>query len=127
MTILDSNIWIAFFNKNDNQHRKASLIFSKIKDEILISEYIVLEVCTVLAIRVNKKIADNFLEIVLHNQDVQILPSSSDFFHKSIKNFLDYKHKDLSFVDISLLNLAKNYKLLTFDKKLEKAITNNTD
>ena len=99
MTILDSNIWIAFFNKNDNQHRKASLIFSKMKDEILITEYIILEVCTVLAMRVNKKIADSFLEIVLHNQAVQVLSSSSDFFYKSVGNFLDYKHKDLSFVD----------------------------
>ena len=47
MIILDSNIWIAYLNKNDNQHNKAVSFFDKIKENILITEYIILEVATV--------------------------------------------------------------------------------
>lgn len=122
MTVLDSNVWIAYLNKNDNQHRKAVNTFNKLDDEILITEYIILEVCSVLTMRVSKATADDFLKIVINNQDVQVLSSSNSFFHKTINYFLDYSNDNLSFVDVSLLKLSRNYELKTFDKKLKNAV-----
>jgi predicted nucleic acid-binding protein len=122
MIILDSNIWIAYLNKSDSQHRKAVSLFGQIKDEILITEYIIIEVATVLAMRVDKNIADDFIRFVTDNTDIQVLSSSENFLSKSIEYFFEYKDNDLSFVDISLLALSKNYELYTFDKELKKQI-----
>lgn len=122
MTIFDSNIWIAYLNKDDSQHRRATSYFSRLDDELLITEYIILEVVTVLAMRVDKDLADNFLDLVLNNTDVQVLKSSSDFFDSSVNAFQKYKKDNLSFVDISLLKLARDYKVSTFDEDLKKEI-----
>jgi predicted nucleic acid-binding protein len=122
MTLFDSNIWIAYLNKNDSQHKKAVSLFNKLDEELLITEYIILEVATVLAMRVDKKLANNFLEIVLDNTDIQVLTSSGDFFAKTVDYFISYKDNDLSFADVSLLALSRIYDVYTFDKELEKRI-----
>jgi predicted nucleic acid-binding protein len=122
MIILDSNIWIAYLNKNDSQHRKAVSIFSKIKEDVLVTEYIILEVATVLSMRVDKKIADNFINLIRSNQDIEVFSSSENFFNKTLGYFLEYQKGNLSFVDISLLALSKNYQVFTFDEDLKKEI-----
>jgi predicted nucleic acid-binding protein len=124
MIILDSNIWIAYLNKNDSQHSQAVSVFNKIEDNILITEYIILEVATVLAMRADKQIADAFIDLVMKNQDIKVLSSSKIFFNKTLGHFLKYKKSNLSFVDISLLALSKNYQVFTLDKELKKEINN---
>jgi predicted nucleic acid-binding protein len=122
MIILDSNIWIAYLNKEDAQHKKAVSLFEEIDDGVIISEYILLEVITVLAMKVNKKVADSFINFVFNNQDIKILPSSGELFSNFLKGFLKHKKNNLSFVDISLLVLSKKYSVFSFDKELEKEI-----
>lgn len=122
MIILDSNIWIAYLNINDNQHRKAELLLSKIEDNIVITEYIIMEVVTVLSMRVGKQTADSFIDLVTNNQNIEVMSSSNEFFNNSLNNFLKYKKNNLSFVDISLLGLSKKYQVFTFDRNLEKEI-----
>ena len=122
MTILDSNVWIAFFNESDNQHKKAEKVFRKIGDSIIITEYVILEVASVLTIRASKNIADKFIEFVVDNENIKILLSNENSFKRIVKNFLNYPKSNLSFVDISLLNLSGKYDIITFDKNLEKAV-----
>ncbi len=122
MIILDSNIWIAYLDTDDSQHQKAIDIFRKLDTVVLITEYIILEVSTVLAMRLSKKVADEFLKKITDNRDIQILYSSRDFFDNIVSTFIEYPKRNLSFIDLSLLILAKDYSLKTFDKKLSNAI-----
>lgn len=123
MIILDSNIWIAFLHKKDNQNKKAEKIITSLSGGIAITEYIILEVSSVLAIKAGKNIADKFIEFVLDNSDIQLLLSNNNFFHDTIRLFVKMRNDKLSFVDVSLLNLSNVYNIITFDQNLEESIS----
>ena len=124
MIILDSNIWIAYLNLNDINHSKAEKIFEKINNQtITITEYIIIEVSTILLYKNSKKSANLFLKYIFDNQNIEILNSNFDLFLKFKKFFIKSKNKKLSFVDSSLLCLSsKNFQIKTFDQALRKAI-----
>ena len=122
MTILDSNVWIAFLNESDSQHKKAEKVFNVILLPIGMPEYIIAEVASVLAMRASKTIADKFIDIALDNQDIQIIFSSRSFFTGAMESFKNSKQKQLSFVDSVLLYLSQNHEIITFDENLRKAI-----
>ncbi|MEA2088910.1 MAG: PIN domain-containing protein [Patescibacteria group bacterium] len=124
MIILDSNIWISFLDKNDNQHKKAVKIMEKIDCDIVVPEYVIIEVCTVLLKKTNKKIADGFIEIAFNNQNTKVLFFDEYFFNIFVNNFKSIQNKNLSFIDIALLYLSETYDVITFDKNLEKAMKN---
>ena len=119
--ILDSNLWIAYFNENDSMHKSATEIFKKQK-KIIIPEYIILETATILLLKANRKIAKMFIEIIFDNNDIEIIPSNNIFLFKTKNQFLENKTGKLSFVDCGLVELSKNYKIITFDKELQKSI-----
>lgn len=122
MIILDSNVWVAYLNKNDSQHKKAEEIFSHLTAGLAVPEYVILEVCSVLTLKANKSIADKFLEFITDNQDIEILFSNHVFFTGVIVCFKNTSQQKLSFTDIALVYLSKTHKVITFDKQLEKAI-----
>lgn len=122
MIVLDSNVWIAYSYKEDTLHKKACGVMKNINTRVLLPEYILIEVSTVLAQRANKKIADLFLDRVLHNDDILILYSSPKFFDAVVKLFQTNGGKQLSFIDTALVYLSRWYSVITFDKALEKAI-----
>ncbi|MFH1191887.1 MAG: type II toxin-antitoxin system VapC family toxin [bacterium] len=122
MIILDSNIWIAFFNTNDTQHKKAEKVLENADGKIIITEYIILEVSSVLLFKVNKNVANKFIEIILNNKDVEILLSDEFFFKGTLDCFQNEKTGKLSFIDASLLYLSEIHRVFTFDKKLKKEI-----
>ncbi len=125
MIILDSNIWIAFLNVDDVNHKKAEKIFEETKEKIILTEYILLETVTVLSQKVDKEVSDRFIDGVVNNRDIEILPSSEEFLNGVIKFYLPKKNKNLSFVDYSLLYLSKKIKVITFDKTLQREIIDN--
>ena len=59
--IFDANIWVSFLNKEDNKHKEAVVIFENCNSQIILPEYIILEICTVLKLKCNKDLADDFL------------------------------------------------------------------
>lgn len=125
MVILDSNVWIAFLNKNDSNHKKADEIFNKLvnkREKIIITEYILLEVVTVLSQKVGKKLADQFIEIAGNTKRIEIISSSADFLNDVLAFYLKQKNRNLSFVDYSLLYLSRQYEILTLDKELKRKI-----
>ena len=121
MTILDSNIWIAFFVEYDSNHQKSKSIIKKLNgNNIFITEYIILEVSTVILNKVNREKASDFLEYILNHNQVDLLQDDKIFIQKSQK----FKEQlgNLSFVDTSLLCLSKKYQIISFDKKLNNQI-----
>lgn len=127
MIIFDSNIWIAFFNISDTQHKKAKRVLENINAKIVITEYIILEVSSVLLFKADKDVANKFIEIVLNNKDIEILFSDEVFFRGALECFQNEETGKLSFIDASLLHLSKFYSVFTFDKELEKEIRKTAD
>ncbi|MFA5986030.1 MAG: type II toxin-antitoxin system VapC family toxin [Parcubacteria group bacterium] len=126
MRILDSNIWIAYLSKADNQHKKAKEIFENVDEKIVLPEYLLAEICSVLSLRVNKKTADKFLRFALDNNEIEIILSDNVFFVGTVSVFQEMKTNKLSFVDCSLLYLTKFYHVQTFDKALLREINKIT-
>jgi len=124
MIIFDSNIWIAYLNLNDPCHKQANQFFEKQKGVITIPEYILLEVSSVLKLKANREIANNFLKIAQNNINIEILPSSPHLLKETIQLFQNNNNK-LSFADNSLLYYAINHSatIITLDKELNKVLS----
>jgi len=122
MIILDSNVWIAFFHIGDSQHKKAEKIVRELGFLIAVPEYVIAEVSSVLCLRANKKISNDFLESIFDNENIEILLSDKEFFDNVVENFRNSKDRKLSFIDTALLYLSKSHRVITFDKDLQKAI-----
>ncbi|MFQ6049727.1 MAG: type II toxin-antitoxin system VapC family toxin [Candidatus Paceibacterales bacterium] len=122
MVILDSNVWISFLNIDDYDHKKAERVFRKLKEKIVLTEYILLEVVTIISQKISKDLADSFIRTVIDNKDIEILASSKEFLDEIIKFYLSKKNKNLSFVDYSLLYLSQKTEIITFDKILKKEL-----
>lgn len=125
MTILDSNVWIAFLYIDDAQHEKSKKVFQLCEKPIVIPEYVVIEVSSVLSQKAGKRIANAFLEIIMQSKGVEVLFSEDQFFIEVVNFFKKRKEHNLSFVDFSLLYLSKSYQTITFDKNLQRAIKNS--
>jgi len=122
-TILDANVWIAFFYTHDSTHKKAVKVFQELKEqELAITEYVILEVATILKKVANIHIANHFLECLAESsvsiiQDNELMQQTARVFSKSGRN-------NLSFVDCSLVYLSCRYNVKTFDKKLKAKLEN---
>lgn len=121
MIILDSNIWIAVLNENDSLHQRAVALFENIEEEVILHEYIIVEVCNVLLLRKGKKNADEFLDSMLKD-GLYVLYSSPSVFEEVCTFFRNRTEKNLSFIDTTLLYYSHDYQVYTFDKHLQKAI-----
>lgn len=122
MVILDTNIWYAHLSEEDFRHDRAEKIFESLDDDILIPEYILLELCTLLARRKKKEIADRFIDMAENNDRTELLPSSPLFFKEVREAFKDTESHRLSFVDVALLLLSRSYTVMTFDQTLYKLL-----
>ena len=120
--IFDSNIWVAFLNHHDSLHAKAIKIFRDNEGKIIIPEYILLEITTVVSLRANFQIAQEFLRLATTNNDVEILPSSLLFLVKLLDFLKTSDFSKLSFADHALVLLSHRYKVLTFDQDLNKVL-----
>ncbi len=124
MVIVDSNIWIAFFNLEDSTHKKSFEILSKYdksRNKVAVTDMIVAEVCTVLKNKKKFSEAVKFLNFI-DNHDVFIVKSKS-YFKGTTEEFRHSGSNRLSFVDLSLLELAKTgYKIETLDLALKRKL-----
>ncbi len=121
MILLDSSVVIAAFRQNEKMHNEAIDIIKK-SWKIIILDYILSEILTVLKMRESHGIAVKCLDFLNNNNNIDILKVSDLEFDRSL-NFFETNNNKLSFVDILLLEVKKyrNIKLATFDKDLTKA------
>lgn len=122
MITFDSNVWIAFLHGSDSQHQKAQKIFASQKEPVAITEYVIIEVSSVLLQKAGQKTADGFLDLVMNNKDVEVIYAQDQFFNEVVSFFRESATKQLSFIDMSLLHASKLYEIVTFDKNLQKAM-----
>ena len=120
--IFDSNVWIGYFNVSDTTHKRAVAVFEKHSGQsIILTEYILLEVATVLKQQIGPVATSRIITALLQTDTIQVLESPA-YFQATLQQFLTTKEKHLSFVDTSLLTLADDFTIVTFDKKLAAAL-----
>ncbi len=122
MIIFDSNIWIGFYHDEDSLHEKAVSLIKQTREPVCIPEYVLIEVCTVLTSRVNKQLADLFLDRIHISDNMMILPIDKYLFDSIRIFFRSHDFVKLSFTDVALLYLSTFHSIYTFDNKLALAI-----
>ena len=122
MIVLDSNVWIALFDADDSLHRRAQRMVSELKEPVVLPEYVILEVATVLSQKAGKSFADLFLQKVFANRGIRVIASSQQFLEEVVQFYLSQTKERLSFVDYTLVFLSRRMKVLTFDKNLERTL-----
>ncbi|GEM_PF-1827141 len=127
--LLDSSIWIALYDSNDQQHEKAEkLVLELEKGNIgfVINNYIDIECISVLLRNASFHVVEGWIKFRSFSQEMSFLHFDEEDHKNVTKFFLKLKNKHLSFTDVSLVYLSKNgIKVVTFDKKLEKALQSN--
>jgi predicted nucleic acid-binding protein len=127
---VDSNYFVALFNPLDTLHKRALALARKIDSQnasLVISNFVFLEIVTVLSQRRDRKVAIEVGEHLLTNSLVTIIQVDELLQRESWHIFQNIIEKNVSFVDSSIVAIMKaEYitKLLTFDvndfKKLRK-------
>ncbi len=118
MIVLDSNMWIGLFHQSDTLHAKAMALFEEHKPPYCIPEYVLIEVATILAQKAGMEVARTFVEMVFDNRDCIVLVTDEPFCRSVANAFVREEKAGLSFVDMSLVVLAKKYATITFDSQL---------
>jgi len=120
--IFDSNIWIGLFVSADALHHKSKQLFDDyLECEKIVPEYVLLETLTVIKLYTNHKEATACLDYFLSSERLTILPATR-IFEQTVTLFQSLEENHLSFIDVSLLALAREYEVKTFDKKLASTI-----
>lgn len=122
MIVLDANVWIAYFHENDTQYKKAQKIFQELSGKILLPEYIIMEIATILGHHAGNDFVNRFFDHIENNNAITIVLTEQTFFLRSISEFRKINMKKFSFIDCSLLLLSESYPVITFDNALHKEI-----
>ena len=121
--LLDTNVLVSLYNTKDSLHPKAVALFqslAKLKVQLVVSNYILLETYTILSQRSGKRQALEFGIFVRTKKPFLTRYISEDLDEKTWDVFKKVKNKDISFVDCSIIALAmqEDFELATFDRKI---------
>ena len=121
--VIDSSVWIGYFDELDSNHKKATQLMTAAAaaGTIVVTEYVLLEVASVLKRKIGQKKTAEILTVLLQLDNVEVLESTY-FFQSTLEMFLTLNEKYLSFVDVSLVVLAKDFAVVTLDKQLAKVL-----
>jgi predicted nucleic acid-binding protein len=118
---VDSNYFIALFNISDTLHAEAlALAESMVNKNIVlyVSNYIMLEVLTVLSQRVGREAARVASDNLVDSEQIRAVHITEELHSRSLEIFRTTDSKNVSLVDCSILAVL-NYvgikQLLTFD------------
>lgn len=120
---VDSNYFIALSNPSDALHRPAREIATILEEEsliLIISNFIFLEVVTVLAQKGGKEIANEGGRYLLSHPFIEKIHIDEWLQSRSWEIFQEIYSKNVSFVDCSIIAVMKSEgitQLLTFDTK----------
>ncbi len=123
---LDTSFICSLHLPEDSLHKKALTISNDlIKQEVnlFISNFIVLEVLTILSQRKSRQLAIEFGRSVKEEESIKIIRIDEILEEFSWQIFQKTKEKDLSFADCSTLAVLENEKidyLISFDKHFNR-------
>ncbi|MBI5228430.1 type II toxin-antitoxin system VapC family toxin [Candidatus Micrarchaeota archaeon] len=119
MVLVDSNVWIGYFNSNDRHHEKALQIISSFRTngdrEIYITSGIIHEVINHLFKIKGSQFARKTLETVLSLPNLRILFLSDSLWQRTIENFNLYEMGLTDAQIVSVMEEKKETILYSFD------------
>ncbi len=121
MKIVDTSVWVSFFNPEDSNNNKARNIFLATKaEDIIVFDYIYTESMNVLRAKFTDDYCINFSGFLNY---LGIPVSLGAPIVIRLANIYFFQFKKLSFTDCLILASAKinNYEIATFDDALQKA------
>lgn len=117
--VIDSNYFLAVNNSHDSLNLQAvKLSYFVEKNEAIISDYIFLEIVTILSQKVSRNVACQVGLALLSSANIKIITVDHSLFLDSWIIFSKLKQKNISFIDCSILATMKRYRvkqLLSFD------------
>lgn len=125
--ILDSNVFIAYFNASDSSYAKSVTVIRKTSlHKKIMTDLVFAEIGTVLLMRTKQTqrigtIMGNILSGKVEN--VKVLTITKHLLTQTLQVFSQQKYPRLSFEDCSIIALARSLKInkiVTFDKALRK-------
>lgn len=126
MVILDTSFLFALFVEQDTAHQKALHLAKSLNQESAFCSFLVFqELMTLMMSKLSAVSASKIgADILAQDSGIQILKIDQEYFEETVDLFESLAPHKLSFVDVSLLILAKNLeaKVLTFDQGLDLAL-----
>ena len=120
--ILDSSVWIAYLHEGDSQHEKAMRTVDVLTDPVIVPDDVLNEVGTTLKNKGREDLAKHFVREVVSVSSMPLLVLDEDVVRRVANTFLSRSGDSFFFTDTALLVLSDEYRVITFDKKLQKAI-----
>ena len=129
--IFDANIWIAYLNTRDSQHKNAKALVEPVIEKrhaLLVPYSIVSEVYTVLTYRKQTESRKRFIDLILHHEQVDLLFMTGDVFQALISFMEQVKvslKRNLSLTDIEFLFFATTHpewECFTFDNDIKRSM-----
>lgn len=120
----DSNYYIGLVNELDSNYKKSVALSNRLKEESykpVISNFIFLEVVTVVSQRVGRK--SSIITGESLKNKAEIINISDSLEEKTWELFKQIKDKDVSFIDCSTIIVMRDKKinkLVTFDQHFQK-------
>lgn len=123
MNVVDSSVFISYFRKEEENHKKAVTLIEQL-EKIILMDFILLEVSTVLLMKESKEVARKAVDFLTNNHDIDFVRLTDEELMTTIHQFKSQKG-NFSLVDISILVLknSRKWNVYTFDKKLQKRLS----
>ena len=124
---IDTSAWVALFLKNDEHHKKATILYERLKASkaaLHTSDYVVDETITHLLHRGGHRLAVSAGEALFSSGIVAVAHIDDDLIQNAWKLFKKYDDKSFSFTDVTSFVLAKELgikKAFAFDDDFKKA------
>jgi len=119
---VDSSFLVALYNLSDTLHDKTSEVNTRLASsdpDLYVSNYILLEVLTVLSQKIGRSKSVDIGERIIHDGQIKVVHITEDLQELSWDIFRSTGNKNMSFVDCSILAVMQDRGLrylLTFDK-----------
>ena len=135
VVLLDTGYILALRNKDDNNLTKAKNTFGNDiltgkYGKILITDYVVDEIMTLILNRIKKKLfVEKTRDFLLKTTKIILLLIDEELFTETLNKYFSYFEQGLSFTDCTFLSLAdkfqnQNFYIATFDRNLGKQLVN---
>lgn len=110
MILIDTSFVVAFHNTRDVHHRAAATAMTRLTsgewEKILLPEYVVLEMLTVLRARRDLRTAVSVTQSWLASREVELI-ACSEYFLDSLEVFRTERKVPLSFTDAAIIAIAR--------------------
>ena len=133
--LLDTGFILALRNKDDYNHRKAKDTFEKEiltgkYGKILITDYVVDEIMTLILNRIkSKSFAEKTKQFLLSTTKILLIFIDEEIFSETLEKYFNFFDQKLSFTDCTFISLANKFKnnnfyIATFDTNLGNLLVN---